>query len=92
MAEYRAKLLESLKEILHKSPGTRIFLAGRMHIRDELEKHFAGRVVVVSITPTKADIIRFLMAKLREDPTPDAMDKSLEEDIIRNIPETVSEL
>ena len=90
--EYRAKLLESLQQILHKFPSTRIFLAGRLHVRDEVEKHLAGRVVAVSITPTKDDIIRFLRAKLKEDTTPDAMDNSLEEDIIKNIPETVSEL
>ena len=92
VAEYRGTLLESLQQILHKSPSTRIFLAGRLHVRDEVEKHLAGRVVAVSITPTKADIIRFLRARLREDTIPDAMDNSLEEDIIKNIPKTVSEL
>ena len=90
--EYRAKLLDSLKQILHKSPSTRIFLAGRWHVRDEVEKHLAGRVVAVSITPTRGDIIRFLRAKLKEDTTPEAMNKSLEEDILKNIPETVSEM
>jgi len=92
MAENRAELLDSLKQILHKSCSTRIFLAGRLHIRDEVEKHLAGRVVGVPITPARDDIIRFLRAKLKEDTTPDAMDKSLEEDIIKNIPETVSEM
>jgi len=90
--ECRAKLLDSLRRILRKSPTTRIFLAGRLHIRDEVEKYLAERVVVVSITPTKDDIIRFLRARLREDTSPDAMDKALEEDIIRTIPETVSEM
>jgi len=92
MAEYRAQLLCSLKKILHKSPRTRIFLAGRFHIRGEVEKHLAGRVLAVSITPAKDDIVRFLLTKLKEDPTPDAMDKSLKEDIIKTIPETVSEM
>jgi len=57
-----------------------------------VEKYLAERVVAVSITPTKDDIIRFLRARLREDTSPDAMDKALEEDIIRTIPETVSEM
>ena len=92
VAEHRAKLLESLQQVLHKAPSTRIFLAGRSHIRGEVERHLGGRVAVVSITPTKDDIIRFLRAKLKEDTTPEAMDKSLEEDIIKNIPETVSEM
>ena len=92
MAEYRVKLLDSLKQILCKSCGMRIFLAGRLHILDEVEKHLAGKVTRVPITPTKDDIIRFLWAKLKEDTTPDAMDKRLEEEIIKNIPETVSEM
>ena len=92
LAEYRVRLLDSLKNILHGSPSTRIFLAGRPHVRDEVERHLAGRMVAVSIMPTRDDIIRFLRAKLREDATPEAMDNSLEEDIVRNIPETVSEM
>jgi len=92
MAEHQVKLLDSLKQILHKSPNTRIFLAGRLHIRDLVEKHLAGRVAAVSITPTKDDIVRFLRVKLKEDTTPEAMDKSLEEDIIKSIPDAVSEM
>ena len=92
MAVYRAKLLDSLKIILHKSPSTRIFLAGRLYIRDEVEKHLVGRVVAIPITPTKDEIIRFLRAKLKEDTIPDAMDRNLEKDVIKNIPETVSEM
>jgi len=90
--EYRAKLLDSLRQVLHKSTTTRIFLAGRLHIRDEVEKHLAGRVVAVSVIPTREDIIRFLLAKLGEDTSPDAMDRSLKEDILTAIPETVSEM
>ena len=92
VAEYRAKLLDSLRRILHKSPTTQIFLAGRLHIRDEVEKHLAGRIVAVSVTPTKDDIIQFLRARLGDDTIPDAMDKCLEEDIIKIIPKTVSEM
>jgi len=90
--EYRVKLLESLQRILHMSPNTRIFLTGRFHVRDEVEKYLSQRVATVLITPTNADIIRFLKAKLREDTTVDAMNNTLEEDIIKNISETASEL
>ena len=90
MAEYQAEVLDVLKQILHKSPSIRIFLAGRSLIRDEVERHLAGRVVTVSIIPTKDDMVRFLRAKLEKDATPDAMDKSFEADIIKNIPEKVS--
>ena len=57
MVEYRGRLLDSLAQVLHKSPTTRIFLAGRLHIRDEVEKHLAGKAVAVSVKPTKDDII-----------------------------------
>ena len=86
------KLLDSLNQILQKSPGTRIFLTGRPHIRAEVEKYLDGRVATRSITPAKDDIIIFLRAKLREDTMPDAMDKSLSEEIIQKISETVSEM
>ena len=89
---HRVKLLDSFNQILQKSPGTRIFLTGRPHIRAEVEKHLAGKAVARSITPTKNDIIVFLRAKLREDTMLDAMDESLEEEIIKSIPETVSEM
>jgi len=92
MAEYRGKLLDSLEQIMRKSSTARVFLAGRLHIQDEVEKHFSRRVAAVSIVPTKGDIIRFLREKLKEDITPDAMDKSLEEDIVKSIPEAVSKM
>ncbi|RPB03109.1 hypothetical protein L873DRAFT_1732030, partial [Choiromyces venosus 120613-1] len=88
VVEYRTQMLDSLRRILQRSPGTRIFLTGRSHVRSEIEKQLAGRVAAVSVTPTRDDIIRFLRAKLNEDTIPDAMDKSLEDDIIKNISET----
>ena len=88
----RVKLLDSLSQILQMSPGARLFLTGRPHIRGEVDKHLAGRAATRSIIPIKDDIIIFLRAKLREDTMPDAMNESLEKEIIRNIPETVSEM
>ena len=89
---HRVKLLDVLNQILQKSQGARLFATGRPHIRGEVDKHLTGRAVTRSITPTKNDIITFLRAKLKEDAIPDAMDESLEEEIIQNIPETVSEM
>ena len=91
-AEHRAKLLDSLNQILQKSQGARIFLTGRPHIRGEVDRYLAGRAVTRSITPTKDDIIIFLRAKLKEDTMPEAMDKGLEEEIMQSIPKTVSEM
>jgi len=85
----RFKLIDSLNKILEKSPRTRVSLTGRPHIRAEVEKGLAQRVVSVSISPTRGDIIRYLRARLDEDETPDAMDESLEADILENIPENI---
>ena len=89
---YRLKLLDSLNQILQKSPGARLFLTGRPHIRSEFERHLAGRAATRWITPTKNDIITFFRAKLREDTMPDAMDEILDEEIIQNLPGAVSEM
>ena len=88
---HRMKLLDSLNQILRKSPGARIFLTGRPHILSEIDKHLAG-AATRSITPTKDDIIIFLREKLKEDAMPNQMDQSLKVEIIKNIPETVSEV
>jgi len=90
--EYRAKLLISLNEILRKSPGVRIFMTGRPHIRSEIGRRLAGRVMSLPISTKRDDIIRYLHSRLEEDTTPDAMDSSLEADILKKIPEDVSEM
>ena len=87
----RYRLLDSLKEILGKSHGVRIFMTGRPHILTEIEKRLAGRVISISIGPAKGDIIRYIRVRLDEDETPDAMDESLEANILEKIPEDISE-
>ena len=89
---HRVKILDSLKKILKKSPGTRIFITGRPHIRAEIEKRLPGQVISVSLSPNKEDIIRYLRVRLGEDEMPDAMDESLVADILKKIPENVSEM
>ena len=89
---YRVKLLDSLGQILKKSPGTRIFVTGRPHIRPEIGRRLTGKVTSVSISTKRDDIIRYLHNRLDEDATPDAMDSSLEADILKRIPEDISEM
>jgi len=91
-AVHRVKLLSSLKQILEKSPRTRIFVTGRPHLRAEIEKRLSGRVISISIGSRKDDIIEYLRVKLDEDETPDAMDESLMAEILDKIPENVSEM
>ena len=88
----RAKILISLGEIIQKSPATRVFLTGRPHVRGEVETRLPGRVAAVSVSPWKGDIIHYIRKRLEEDPSPDEMDSSLESEIVKKIPETVSEM
>ena len=88
----RVKFLNSLQQILKKSPRTRIFIIGRPHIQDEIERILAEQVTSVSISTRKGDIIGYLRVRLAEDPTPNAMNKSLEADILEKIPGNMSEM
>jgi len=89
---HRVKLLNSLQQILEASPRTRIFIIGRPHVRGEIEKRLAGRVISVSVEPSTKDIMEYLRLRLDEDETPDAMNESLEADILEKIPENMSEM
>ena len=91
-AVQRFRLFDSLKELLENSLGGRIFVTGRPHIRAEMEMRLGGRVTTVSVGPTRDDIVRFLRVRLSEDETPDAMDSSLEADILEKIPGSISEM
>ena len=88
----RLRLLDSLKEILEQSTGTRIFVTGRPHIPVEIESRLAGRVTSAFTSPTRGDITKYLRARLGNDETPDAMDESLKGDILAKIPEHISEM
>ena len=92
VAGYRVKILNSLNQILQRSPGTRIFVTGRLHIEAEVGKRLSGRVAAIRITPRRHDIINYLHNRLDEDITPDAMDDSLREAILGKIPKDISEM
>ena len=88
----QVKVLGSLKQILDKSPATRIFISGRFHIRAEVERALTERVVSLSIAPAKSDITGYLHARLGEDETRDAMNECLEAEILEKIPQRISEM
>ena len=92
MPEHRVKLLGSLNEILQKSPSTRIFVTGRPHIQPEIGRRLSGRVKSLSISTKREDIIKYLHSRLEDDTTPDAMNDSLEAEILKKIPEDISEM
>ena len=67
-------------------------MTGRPHILPEIGKRLAGRVESVSITPRREDIVIYLRNRLSADTTPDAMDSALEGDILKKIPDEISEM
>ena len=91
LSGHREDLLDLLNHTLQNSPGIRLFMTGRPHSLSEVEEHLGGRAATKAITPIEGDVITFLRAKLKEDMIPDAMDESLEEEIMRNVPEIVGE-
>ena len=91
-AKYRIKLLDSLNQILQRSPGTRVFVTGRPHIRAEVGNRLSGRVMAIRITPRRNDIISYLNNRLDEDIRPDAMDSSLKAEILKKISDDIAEM
>jgi len=91
-AEHRVKVLDSLGQLLQQSPGTRIFVTGRPHILPEIRTRLAGRAESISISPKREDIVTYLRSRLAADTAPDAMDSTLEGDILKKIPTDISEL
>ena len=91
VAAYQIKLLNLLNQILEGSPGARIFVTGRPHIQAEVERRLLGRITTLRITPRRHDIISYIHSRLDEDTTPDAMDSRLKADILKKIPEDISE-
>jgi len=89
--EHRRELIESLREILRVLPGARVFVTGRLHIGDEIVTCFS-EVLRIPLNPTHGDIISYLEMRVGRDTDPKAMDDELRADIMRIIPEKVSEM
>ena len=89
--KYRRELLRLLYEIVQVSPNMRILLTGRPHIDDEVAEYFS-KAVRIPVSPTQGDIRSYLKMRLDVDTTPKAMDDELRADIMRVIPEKISEM
>ena len=84
-------LLESLRDILRQSPTTRIFLTGRPHVKQAIQKYFTG-AVEIPICPNTDDVRNYLEMKLDRDDEPEAMDDSLRADIVKIILDKMSDM
>ncbi|RPA91188.1 hypothetical protein L873DRAFT_1819890 [Choiromyces venosus 120613-1] len=90
--ERRPELLRSLQQVLRDSPNTRLFLAGRPHLKEEVKKHLSEPVAHLVIKPHESDIKKYITMKMSQDPDPDAMDSKLESEIMRSISENSSDM
>jgi len=91
LPKHLLELLGSLKDILQEAPRTRIFVTGRPHIEVEIKRYFATGAIV-PISPTRHEIKGYLEKKLEMDTMRDAMSDALRVDILRIIPEKISEM
>ena len=91
LPKHLLELLGSLKDILRESPGTRVFATGRPHVEVDIVRYFAAGIIV-PIRPGTREIKRYLEKKLEMDTMRDAMSDDLRVDILRIIPERISEM
>ena len=85
------ELLQSLGDIIRECPRTRIFLTGRPHVKENIQRYFT-KAVVISIKPNTDDIRNYLEMRLDMDDEPEAMDNDLRADIVRVILEKMSDM
>ena len=88
--KHQPELWNSLQRILRECPNTRLFISGRPHMREEVEKYFPGYPYLMPIKPPKEDIQGYILMRLERDSEPDAMDTELKAEILRIISDKIS--
>ena len=84
-------LLESLRDTVRESPTIRIFLTGRPHVKELVQK-YSTKVVAIPISPNGDDIRNYVEMKLDRDDQPEAMNKYLRADIVDMILDKMSDM
>ena len=85
------QLLESLIDSVRKSPTTRVFLTGRSHIKETVQRYFT-KAVTIPISPNQDDVRNYVEKKLDRDDEPEAMTKDLRADIVKMILDKMSDV
>ena len=91
LPKHLQELLGSLRDMVRESPKLRIFLTGRPHVTEDIQRYFA-KAVVIPIIPNGDDIRSYLEMRLDRDIEPEAMNDSLRADILRIILEKTSDM
>jgi hypothetical protein len=76
-------------DIVRECPRTRIFLTGRPHVGEDVQRYFS-KAVVIPISPSPDDIRNYVEMRLDRDSEPEAMSNDLRVDIVRGILEKIS--
>ena len=84
------ELLQSLRDIVRDSPRTRIFLTGRPHVTETIQRYFT-KVVAIPISPNQDDIKNYMEMRLERDDQPEAMNKDLRAYIVKIILDKMSD-
>ena len=71
-------------------PSTRIFLTGRPHVREDIQRYFTK--VVIPISPNTDDIRNYMEMRLSRNAEPEAMTNDLRADIVSVILEKISDM
>ena len=91
LPKHLPELLRSLGDIVRECPRTRIFLTGRPHVGEDVQRYFS-KVVEIPISPNTDDIRKYVEMRLASDTESEAMNKELRADIVRIILEKISDM
>jgi len=86
-----AEILGLLRDVVRESPQTRMFLTGRPHVNEPVQKYFTN-AVAIPISPNRDDIRNYLEMKLDRDDEPEAMNMDLRAEIVTTILEKMSNM
>jgi len=92
--QHRSEFLRALRQIIQEAPNIRLFLTGRPHIREELDRHLRVGAYTIRIVPRQGDIGRYLTRKMDADDArdPDLMTDNLKNDIMKTLLEKASDM
>jgi len=79
------QLLTSLRAVCEESPGVRVFITGRPHMRGAVEKFLPGGMQIIRISPNSKDIKEYVEMELNNDLDSGAMNTALKTDILKRI-------
>jgi len=85
LPQNRLEFLRALRQVIHYTPNTRLFLTARSCIRAELGEHLVEDPYTIRIMADQGDIVRYLNRMLDDDRDMDLMTEDLRNNIIETI-------